>query len=54
MSEGVFWDGRKQQWMIQVVLDPEEARNIAYALGLSDTGAKQLLAWADEAEGMPS
>ena len=34
--------------VIVATLDPDEAENIAYALGLHDTGARDLLEAADE------
>lgn len=44
--------GRTTEWGIAQTMTPDDARQVAYALGLNDAAAKELLAAADEADAL--
>ncbi len=48
-GQGVVWDGDRGEHVVVVVLDADEAENVANSLGTNDKGGAQLRQWADEA-----
>lgn len=50
MSAIVIRAGRRH--LVQVILEPDEAENIAFALGLEDMGARELFDLANEARAL--
>lgn len=47
--EGVAFDLARDEYVIVIALDPEEAQAIADTLGPGDRGADELMRWAREA-----